>query len=176
MKFAKHSILALAASTMLLSACDGRQNAMSAQQGGITGGGGLDKSDIGTGMGALGGAALGTSLTHGKGKIVGGVIGALGGALIGHEIGASLDRADMAYYSKAQQKAFETSQPGQPLPWNNPQSGNSGTIVPAAPYKASNGLYCREYTSNINVGGKTQSGYGTACRQPDGSWQIVSQQ
>lgn len=33
--------------------------------------------------------------------------------------------------------------------------------------------YCREYTQPVNVGGKQQEGYGTACMQPDGSWQII---
>jgi len=35
--------------------------------------------------------------------------------------------------------------------------------------------YCREFTQTVTVGGRLQSGYGTACMQPDGSWQIVSQ-
>lgn len=34
--------------------------------------------------------------------------------------------------------------------------------------------YCREYTKTIRVGGQLQSGYGTACMQPDGSWELVS--
>jgi hypothetical protein len=36
--------------------------------------------------------------------------------------------------------------------------------------------YCREYTKTIRVGGHRESGYGTACEQPDGSWMIVSTQ
>lgn len=35
--------------------------------------------------------------------------------------------------------------------------------------------YCREYTQTFTIAGKTQKGYGTACLQPDGSWQIISQ-
>lgn len=34
--------------------------------------------------------------------------------------------------------------------------------------------YCREYTKTIRVGGQMESGYGTACLQPDGAWEIVS--
>jgi len=175
MKRVSQTIIALAASAMVLAACNGQSNARNAQAGGITGGGGFDKQDIGTGLGALGGAALGTSLTHGKGKIAGGVIGALVGAGLGNAVGASLDRADMAYYQNTQQKALETAQAGQSLPWNNPQSGNSGVVIPQAPFKNETGQYCREFQNKITVGGKTESGYGTACRQPDGSWQIVSQ-
>jgi hypothetical protein len=41
-----------------------------------------------------------------------------------------------------------------------------------APAQASE-PYCREYTKSIIVGGVRQSGYGTACYKPDGSWEIV---
>ncbi len=41
----------------------------------------------------------------------------------------------------------------------------------AAPAEA--GEYCREYQKTIRVGGGIESGYGTACMQPDGSWMIV---
>jgi surface antigen len=175
MKSIVQSIVAVSASVLVLAACDGQQNAYNAKQGGITGGGGFSKQDIGTGVGALGGAIAGAQFGKGDGKIATGVIGALLGAGLGNSVGASLDRADMTYYSNASQKALETAQAGQALPWSNPKSGNSGTITPSAPYKNDNGQYCREYSQKITVGGKTESGYGTACRQPDGSWQIVSQ-
>jgi surface antigen len=74
----------------------------------------------------------------------------------------------------ANQRALETLPPGQSLPWRNPESGNSGTVTPKAYYKADNGGYCREFQQTITVGGQTQQGYGTACRQPDGSWKIVN--
>jgi len=35
------------------------------------------------------------------------------------------------------------------------------------------GRYCREYQSTVIVGGMVRPSYGTACLQPDGSWQIV---
>lgn len=175
MKFVKTTVLALAASSFLLAACDGQQNAYNAQRGGVTGGGGLSKSDLGTGLGAVGGAVIGSSFGKGNGRVVGGVIGGLLGAGIGNSVGSSLDRSDMTYYNQTSQRALETAQPGQSLPWKNTESGNYGTITPKKPYKTSNGQYCREFTQKINVGGKTQSGYGTACRQEDGSWEIVSE-
>lgn len=36
--------------------------------------------------------------------------------------------------------------------------------------------FCREYTKQVWVGGQPQSGYGTACMQPDGSWAVSEQQ
>lgn len=35
--------------------------------------------------------------------------------------------------------------------------------------------FCREYTRTIYVGGMQKQGFGTACLQPDGSWQIVAE-
>lgn len=34
--------------------------------------------------------------------------------------------------------------------------------------------YCREFTKVVTVGGQNAPAYGKACYQPDGSWQIVS--
>ena len=34
------------------------------------------------------------------------------------------------------------------------------------------GDYCREYQQTLTIAGKTQKGYGTACLQPDGSWEL----
>lgn len=36
------------------------------------------------------------------------------------------------------------------------------------------GRYCREYQSVSRIGGAPKQTYGTACMQPDGSWEIVS--
>ena len=48
------------------------------------------------------------------------------------------------------------------------------TAVPARTrtYQNQSGQYCREFTQTIQVGGESQQGHGTACRQPDGSWKI----
>lgn len=40
-------------------------------------------------------------------------------------------------------------------------------------YTGPEGRYCREYTHTVVVGGVRQSAYGHACREPDGSWQII---
>ncbi len=50
----------------------------------------------------------------------------------------------------------------------------AGTEAQASSYSNNGGAYCREYTGTIYVGGRPEQGYGTACLQPDGSWQVVS--
>jgi hypothetical protein len=46
--------------------------------------------------------------------------------------------------------------------------------MPVSPaYTDPFGRYCREYQVTVMVGGMPRPGYGTACLQPDGSWQMV---
>ena len=40
-------------------------------------------------------------------------------------------------------------------------------------YPSASEPYCREYTQSLKIGNAVQQGYGTACRQPDGSWQLM---
>lgn len=159
-----NNIVAAGSALALLAACaqpgDQRQ-------------GSLDKQTVGTVAGAIAGGVIGSKFGKGSGKGIAIGVGTLLGAALGNEVGASLDRADMAYYRNTSQQALETAPPGQTLPWSNPQSGNHGTVTPQAYYQTASGQYCREYTQTISVGGKQAQGYGTACRQPDGSWQII---
>jgi surface antigen len=131
----------------------------------------FSKENIGSLAGAGAGAWVGSNVGKGKGQIVGIAAGTLLGAMLGKSIGASLDRADMAYYNKTSQTALETAPTGQAQSWRNPDSGNSGVITPTRTFQQGS-TYCREYSQTITVGGKTQNAFGTACRQPDGSWKI----
>jgi surface antigen len=72
------------------------------------------------------------------------------------------------------QNALENNPSNQSSDWVNPDSGNSGGVTPVRTFTGSQGQPCREFISTIVIGGEEQQGYGTACRQPDGSWQIVS--
>ena len=131
----------------------------------------FSKENIGTLTGAAGGAWVGSNVGKGKGQVVGIAAGTLLGAMLGKSIGASLDKADMAYYHQTSQSALETAPVGQAQAWSNPDNGHSGTITPTKTYQE-NGTYCREYNQTINIGGKVEKAYGTACRQPDGSWKV----
>lgn len=132
------------------------------------------KQGAGTLLGGIGGAVIGSQFGSGTGQLVGVAAGTLLGAFLGSEIGKSLDRADQAYMSRTTQQTLETAPSGQVNSWRNPDSGNSGTIAARPAYQANDGQYCREFTQSVNVGGKREEAYGTACRQPDGSWKIVS--
>ncbi|MGE5478415.1 MAG: RT0821/Lpp0805 family surface protein [Bacteroidales bacterium] len=141
--------------------------------GGNGGGGyGISKQTGGAVLGGVGGAVAGSQFGKGKGQLAMTAVGTLLGAFIGSEVGASLDRADQSYAQQAGQRAFETAPTGQSVAWNNPDSGHYGTVVPTRTYEAAPGQYCREYQQTVTVGGQQQQSYGTACRQPDGSWRV----
>ena len=96
------------------------------------------------------------------------------GALLGNEVGKSLDRMDEMHASRTYNTAMESTPTGQTVAWNNPDSGHSGTYTPVKTYQSTTGTHCREFQQTITVGGRTETAYGTACRQPDGDWKIVN--
>ena len=132
------------------------------------------KEGLGGAIGAAVGGIAGAQVGDGTGQLVAVGAGVLLGALIGSEIGQSLDKADQLYAAEAYKESIETTPTGTTTSWANPDSGNSGTYTPTQTYQTDSGQYCREFQQTITVGGETQDAYGTACRQPDGTWQIAS--
>lgn len=131
------------------------------------------KQRTGTLLGAGTGALLGAQVGQGRGRLVAVAIGTLAGALMGQELGKSLDRADQLAMEHNAQYALENTRTNATTTWRNPDSGNYGSITPVETYQTRQGQYCREYTQSVVVAGEHQQAYGTACRQPDGTWQIV---
>lgn len=126
-------------------------------------------------IGGLGGAVvgglLGSSIGGGSGKTIATIGGALAGGLIGNNLLSQLNCQDQRYLGNSTQQSLNS---GQPVSWQNPDNGNYGTVTPVRSYNSDRGQYCREYQQTVYIDGKPQKGYGTACRQPDGSWKIVS--
>lgn len=120
----------------------------------------------GAGLGGLAGAQFG----KGSGRLWTTGAGVLLGALAGSSIGSSLDKADQQYAQQGFNQAV-AAPVGQPIQWNNPQSGNSGTYTTTRT-GSRNGLPCREFQQTIVVGGKTQQAVGQACQNGDGTWAI----
>jgi len=125
---------------------------------------------MGAATGAAAGGLIGAAAGGGAEDIAAGVL--LGG-LLGGAIGNSLDQRDREMAYRNNQRALEANRVGQASTWRNPDSGHSGSFTPTRTYESSQRQYCREYQQTIVVGGESQKAYGRACRQPDGSWQIV---
>ncbi len=123
-----------------------------------------------TGMvvgGVLGGV-IGSQVGQGHGRTAATIVGAVAGAAIGGAIGRSMDEQDRIRTARA----LETVRTGESTTWRNPDTGYTYTVEPTRTYEASAGP-CREYTVDAVIGGRVEKVYGTACRQPDGSWRTV---
>lgn len=131
------------------------------------------KEGLGTVVGGVAGGLLGNQIGGGSGKTAATVAGIFIGGMLGRDVGASLDKLDKQMMTQTSYTALEKLPTGVSSGWNNPDSGHSGTVTPIKTFQTNNGSYCREFQTTVNVGGKVQSAYGTACRQPDGSWKII---
>lgn len=132
------------------------------------------KTKGGTLLGAAAGGLIGSRFGGGGGKLAAVAAGTLIGSMIGRSVGQSLDRADRLYAQQAEARSLEYAPTGTTTSWRNPDSGNYGTVTPIRTYERNDGQYCREYQQTVTVGGRTENAYGTACRQPDGSWRVVN--
>ena len=127
------------------------------------------KQDQGVIIGAIAGGILGNQVGGGSGRMLATMVGTMAGAAIGGSIGHSLDATDRRNAAMA----FENVRTGVPTAWVNPDSGYEYKVTPTSTYESGTGP-CREYTMDATIGGNTEQVYGTACRQADGSWQIVN--
>ncbi len=116
-------------------------------------------------IGGVLGGLLGSQVGRGDGRTAAIIIGTLAGTAIGGSIGQSMDETDRMKTNHS----LETVRTGVPSRWQNPDTGNSYTVTPTNTYETE-GAPCREYTIDATIGGKQEEVYGTACRQPDGSW------
>jgi len=128
------------------------------------------RETIGAVLGGVVGGVAGSELGKGDHREVATIAGALIGVLVGQSIGRSLDRADQ--YCTGQ--TLEYSGDRQTVEWQDPDSEARYRVTPTSTYQARDGRYCREYTSQATISGQQQHTYGTACRQPDGSWEVVN--
>jgi hypothetical protein len=81
--------------------------------------------------------------------------------------------------NEAQERAHEDAQirattapVGEVIHWN--QGNATGSVVATREGTSSSGRYCREFQQEVRIDGRFESAYGTACLQPDGTWEVVS--
>jgi surface antigen len=127
------------------------------------------REQLGAALGAVAGGAAGYQVGSGHGKAAAVIGGTIIGALIGGHIGRSMDEIDQNCVGQI----LEHAPPNEPITWQD-ERGDRYRVTPSPAYRSTDGRYCREYQATATVGGRPQQTYGTACRQPDGSWQIVN--
>lgn len=126
---------------------------------------------IGGGLiGGIGGGIAGSQIGGGSGKVVATIAGAILGVALGSYIGSYMDRADLARSNQV----LEKQPTGVSSSWVNPDTGNQYNMTPVRTYEKNN-TYCREFITEALINNEIQTIYGTACRQPDGSWKVIDQ-
>ena len=141
--------LMLALSVLVLSGCASQQ-----QKGALIGG--------------VTGALIGSVIGDGSGQNVAIAAGAIAGSLIGSSIGQRFDEQDQGRIAYSMERNQRSS-------WTNSTSGHRYTVMPSSTRApSSSNQQCREFTVDTEIGNRTESAYGTACRQNDGSWKIIA--
>jgi surface antigen len=129
-----------------------------------------EKTQIGAAAGAAGGGLLAAATGTGAAGIA---AGALLGGLLGGGVGYYLDEQDKNVLSSQTQYSLQNSPNGQTTTWQNPDTGHYGSVTPLNGCRDPAGRYCRDFRQTVNVDGRTETANGTACRNRDGTWQIV---
>ena len=135
----------------------------------LTGCQNMSKQDAGTITGAVAGGLVGSTIGNGTGQVMAIAAGTLAGAFIGNAVGKSMDDTDRMKMNQA----LESNHAGQPAYWKNKNTGAQYKVVPIKNVTVNHNKYCREYQTIATINGEQQKMYGTACRQPDGSWKAV---
>lgn len=135
----------------------------------LTGCSNMTKQDVGTVSGGVIGGLIGSQFGGGTGQLLAIGVGTLAGAYLGNSIGKSMDDTDRLKMNQA----LENQPVGQPAYWKNQNTGTTYKVTPTRNVQVHGNRYCREYRTTADIAGKQQQIYGTACRQPDGSWKVV---
>ncbi|ODN42152.1 hypothetical protein BGC07_03335 [Piscirickettsia litoralis] len=135
----------------------------------------FNRQEVGAATGAVVGGVAGQMFGKGSGRVAMAIGGAVLGGLIGSKIGQSMDQQDKVKLNQS----LETAKTGQVKRWRNPDTGNRYSVEPVRTYQRYNkqeqrNQYCREFQQKAIIAGQEQQIYGTACRQPDGTWKIIS--
>ena len=102
-----------------------------------------------------------------------GLLEPLGGGLVARSGADRLSRADRLVALQSEYRALEYTAPGDRVTWQA-RNGLAGEIVPSQPYRVGS-QDCRQYSHTLTqAGGVPVVVRGTACRNPDGSWTLLS--
>jgi len=122
-------------------------------------------------LGALAGGLFGNAISHGSGD--GTAVGAIAGGLLGASIGSSLPCNDQRYAYNVYYSGFEAGRPHHRYEWRSPYDTSYGWVEVGDYYTGPEGYRCATYTQRIYVNGRPEVASGHACRNRDGTWQML---
>lgn len=99
------------------------------------------------------------------------LIAALEGGLVQRAQGDRLSRGDRQLALQNEYRALEYTAPGEAVLWQG--KSINGRIVPSQPYRVGS-QDCRQYEHTIVDRSAESTVRGTACRNENGSWTLLS--
>lgn len=134
--------------------------------------GACERETVGTLGGAAAGGLLGSQIGSGSGQTIAIIAGTLAGAYLGRRVAQSslFSDEDAKTAANAERQALAS---GSPAVWSSADNPVAGRVTPVQTFERE-GRVCREYTHSITTPTDQETLRGTACRQPDGTWQLAS--
>ena len=136
-----------------------------------------ENETAGTILGGVVGGVVGNTFGKGSGKTAATALGAVMGATVGRNIGSSLDETSRRQAGAAAHEALDTAAVGESISWENPDNTGGpayGSATVTRQGADREGRTCREFQQTVIIGGREEQSYGTACRDDNGDWKIVS--
>lgn len=136
-----------------------------------------ENETAGTILGGVAGGVIGNQFGKGSGKAAATALGAVIGATVGRNVGRSLDETSRQRAGAAAHEALDTAEVGESITWENPGNADGAAYGSATVTRQGadrEGRTCREFQQTVTIGGREEQSYGTACRDDNGDWQIVS--
>ncbi len=99
------------------------------------------------------------------------LLAALEGGLVGRAQGDQMPRADRLLALQNEYRALEYTAPGEAVLWQG--KNLNGRIIPSQPYRVGS-QDCRQYEHTIIDRATESTVRGTACRNENGSWTLLS--
>jgi len=119
-------------------------------------------------LGGVAGAAAGSQIGEGSGQTIATIAGALIGSVIGERLGARADRDD--YQRTA--SVLESNDDYETTEWENPRTDNEFAVTPVNTWSR-DGRPCRAFRFRVETPRGTDTRVREACKQADGTWQIM---
>jgi len=123
--------------------------------------------------GGLIGGLLGNSIGRGGNRTGATIAGVIVGGAVGAALTRNMDCDDRSYAYKTYYNGFNSGRPGS-YQWRNPRNDNRGEFRIGGYYNDPYGFRCARFNQVTYIRGRAYRANGVACRQPDGSWTIVS--
>jgi len=124
-------------------------------------------------VGGLIGGLLGNSAGRGGNRTGATIAGVIVGGAMGAALTRNMDCDDRSYAYRSYYDGFNSGRPGN-YQWRNPHNDNRGDFRISGYYNDQYGFHCARFDQVTYVQNRAYRAKGTACRQPNGSWAVVS--